>query len=81
MTGRPAALALVGSLLLLVAVAGAAAGAYPGPPFPDPEPDRAVYDFAGVFSESTIDTVEATIDEIEARTGAEVAVYTLARVE
>ena len=76
MTGRPAALALVGSLLLLVAVAGAAAGAYPGPPFPDPEPDRAVYDFAGVFSESTIDTVEATIDEIEARTGAEVAVYT-----
>ena len=48
----------------------------PGPPFPDPEPNRAVYDQAGVFRQATIDTVEATIDEIEARTGAEIAVYT-----
>jgi uncharacterized membrane protein YgcG len=48
----------------------------PGPPFPDPEPDRAVYDFAGIFSADTIAQTEATIDAIEQRTGAELAVYT-----
>jgi hypothetical protein len=46
-----------------------------GPPFPDPETDRAVYDQAGVFSKETIANAEATIDAIEARTGAEVVVY------
>ena len=48
----------------------------PGPPFPEPELDRAVYDFAGVLSPDTIVEVEATIDAIEERTGAEVVVYT-----
>jgi len=47
----------------------------PGPPFPEPELDRAVYDFAGVLSPDTIVEVEATIDAIEERTGAEVVVY------
>ena len=47
----------------------------PGPPFPDPVIDQAVYDFAGVFDAETIAKAESTIDEIEARTGAEVAVY------
>jgi uncharacterized membrane protein YgcG len=47
----------------------------PGPPFPEPEIDRAVYDFAGVFSPETVAAVEATIDRIEERTGAEVVVY------
>ncbi|HEX5013163.1 MAG TPA: TPM domain-containing protein [Candidatus Limnocylindrales bacterium] len=46
-----------------------------GPPFPEPEIDRAVYDQAGVFSPETIAQAEATIDAIEARTGAEVVVY------
>jgi uncharacterized membrane protein YgcG len=46
-----------------------------GPPFPDPETDRAVYDQAGVFAPETIAAAEATIDAIEARTGAEVVVY------
>jgi uncharacterized membrane protein YgcG len=46
-----------------------------GPPFPDPELDRAVYDTAGVFSPETVAQAEATIDAIEARTGAEVVVY------
>ena len=46
-----------------------------GPPFPDPEIDRAVYDRAGVFSPETIAQAESTIDAIEARTGAEVVVY------
>jgi uncharacterized membrane protein YgcG len=46
-----------------------------GPPFPDPELDRAVYDNAGVFTPATIAAAESTIDAIEARTGAEVVVY------
>ena len=48
----------------------------PGPPFPEPEVDRAVYDFAGIFSPEEIVKAESTIDAIEARTGAEVVVYT-----
>ena len=48
----------------------------PGPPFPEPEIDRAVYDFAEVFSPETVAAVEATIDRIEERTGAELVVYT-----
>ena len=47
-----------------------------GPPFPEPEIDRAVYDFAGVFSPETVAAVEAAIDRIEERTGAELVVYT-----
>jgi uncharacterized membrane protein YgcG len=48
----------------------------PGPPYPDPEIDRAVYDYAGVFRDDTIQRAETTIDAIENRTGAEVVVYT-----
>ena len=48
----------------------------PGPPFPDPETDRAVYDFAGILSPDAIVRAESVIDGIEARTGAEVVVYT-----
>ena len=69
--------------LALVAIGAAGRGpvlaldtAPPGPPFPPPEDGRAVYDFAGVFSATTVDSVEATIDGIEERTGAEVVVYT-----
>ena len=47
----------------------------PGPPFPEPVPDQAVYDYAGVFSKATIARAESTIDAIEARTSAEIAVY------
>ncbi len=48
----------------------------PGPPFPDPETDRAVYDFAKILSPQAITNAEATIDAIEARTAAEIVVYT-----
>jgi len=65
----PAALALP---VLASAAAGVLAA---GPPYPDPTDGQAVYDTAGVFRPSTIDSVEQTIDEIEARTGAEVVVY------
>jgi uncharacterized membrane protein YgcG len=48
----------------------------PGPPYPEPQVGRAVYDYAEVFRPETIATVEATIDRIEERTGAEIVVYT-----
>ena len=48
----------------------------PGPPFPEPIDGQAVYDYAGVFDDATITSAEATIDAIEARMGAEIAVYT-----
>ena len=51
-------------------------GPPPGPPFPEPEVDRAVYDHAGILSGDAIVKAEAIIDAIEARTGAEVVVYT-----
>lgn len=46
-----------------------------GPPFPDPVNGVAVYDHAGVLGADTIAAAERTADEIEARTGAEIVVY------
>ena len=43
---------------------------------PDPVEDQAVYDYAGVLGGRRDRQAEATIDAIEARTGAEVVVYT-----
>jgi len=63
-------LAAIG-LGLVVATAIAA-----GPPFPGPENGVRVYDTAGIFRGDTINQVEATIDRIEERTGAQVVVYT-----
>jgi uncharacterized membrane protein YgcG len=54
---------------------GATGGPAPGPPFPEPVDDQAVYDFAGILSSEAIVNAEATIDGIEARTGAEIVVY------
>jgi uncharacterized membrane protein YgcG len=53
-----------------------AEGPPPGPPFPEPEIDRAVYDYGGILSDGAIVAAESAIDAIEARTGAEVVVYT-----
>jgi uncharacterized membrane protein YgcG len=77
----PAAATLDGVVGIVSGLVGVATsrddptGSTAGPPFPDPEIDRAVYDQAGVFSADTIARAEATIDAIEARTGAEVVVY------
>jgi uncharacterized membrane protein YgcG len=61
----------------VVAAAGVASAATPpGPPFQPPEPDRAVYDLAGIFSPGTVATAESIADRVEARTGAEIVVYT-----
>jgi uncharacterized membrane protein YgcG len=57
--------------LLLPVVATAA-----GPPFPAPVDGQAVYDNAGILSDAAKAEAEATIDAIEARTGAEIVVYT-----
>ncbi len=57
---------------LLLPVAAAAAG----PPFPPPVEGQAVYDNAGILSAEAVADAEATIDAIEARTAAEIVVYT-----
>ena len=46
-----------------------------GPPFPDPTPGRRVYDVAGIFSDATEGTAETQIQGIEARSRAQIAVY------
>jgi uncharacterized membrane protein YgcG len=64
-------------LLAAVALASLAAVALgAGPPFPRPENGVRVYDTAGIFRPDTISQVQATIDRIEERTGAQVVVYT-----
>jgi uncharacterized membrane protein YgcG len=67
----PSALAL---LALLALTAGTARAA--GPPFPDPVVDQAVYDTADVLRPETEAELERLIDGVEARTGAEIVVYT-----
>ncbi len=76
---RPSILALllaVAWTVVLIPGVLAASPVPPGPPFPPPVDKQAVYDTAGIFSEGTIARAEATIDTIEARTGAEIVVYT-----
>ena len=66
--------ALPGALALLALTAAIAAAA--GPPFPDPVDDQAVYDTADILSPESEEQLEATIDDRESETGAEVVVYT-----
>ncbi|MFL5708058.1 MAG: TPM domain-containing protein [Chloroflexota bacterium] len=66
----------LGFLILAAAGVTRAASVPPGPPFPPPETDRTVYDYAGILSPTAIANAERVIDGIEARTGAEVVVYT-----
>ena len=47
-----------------------------GPAYPSPDPARVVHDNAGIFSTATISSAEASIRAIQARTGAEIIVYT-----
>ena len=62
--------------LALILLVNAGVAVAEGPPFPEPVDGQAVYDTAGVLRNETKASVEQTIDEIEARTGAEVVVYT-----
>jgi uncharacterized membrane protein YgcG len=65
-----------GALLALLAsaVAGIALGL--GPPYPAPVEDQAVYDAADLLSPGVEAALEERIDTIEARSGAEIVIYT-----
>jgi len=69
---RSARAVLLGALALLVPGAATLAA---GPPFPDPVDERAVYDMAEMLSAVSEGQLEELIDDIEARTGAEIVVY------
>lgn len=60
----------------LLVLAGAPLAAAAGPPFPDPVDGQAVYDTAGILTAETIAELESIIDAVEARSGAEMVVYT-----
>ena len=69
-------------LLLLLSVGAAAATSPPaGPPYPDAVTGQRVYDYAGIFAPGAVTQAEQTIKTIEARTGAQVAVYTQIKPE
>ncbi|MEX1170293.1 MAG: TPM domain-containing protein [Chloroflexota bacterium] len=84
MTARRRALTAMAALgwLLTLATGGVAAAESTtppaGPPFPEPIDGQAVYDFAGIFTSTTIQRAEQIVDAIEAQTRAEVVVYTQA---
>jgi uncharacterized membrane protein YgcG len=62
-------------LALIVLAATAAVALAAGPPFPAPVAGRAVYDEAGALQPATVSALEAQVDAIEARSGAEIAIY------
>jgi uncharacterized membrane protein YgcG len=71
--------AILGALLGLALTAPPARTA--GPPYPSPITGQRVYDTAGVFSPSVIETAEGRIRTIEDRTGAQIVVYTQVKPE
>jgi uncharacterized membrane protein YgcG len=71
---RPVRLALAAAAVFLGLAPSLALAA--GPPYPDPVSGIAVYDTADVLSQATEAQLEASIDKVEADTGAEVVVYT-----
>jgi uncharacterized membrane protein YgcG len=72
--------AVIGIWLLLAAPALAATPPA-GPPYPDAVTGQRVYDYAGIFSSGAISQAQSIIEGIEARTGAQVAVYTQVKPE
>jgi uncharacterized membrane protein YgcG len=70
----------IGAWLLLVGPALAATPAA-GPPYPDAVTGQRVYDYARVFSPDTVTQAAQIVDGIEARTGAQIAVYTQVKPE
>ena len=71
------ALGLLSAAFLALALVSAAVAAPPaGPPYPAPQPGQYVYDYAGIFSASTDQTVQDMIVAINQRTSAGIVVYT-----
>jgi uncharacterized membrane protein YgcG len=84
MTGRRRiwTVARIGALGgLLLATLAAAATVAAGPPYPDPVTGQRVYDTAGVLSPDTEAEAQRISEAIEARTGAQVVVYTQLKPE
>ena len=76
------AAASLGTLLVLVAMSALAGATIAArPPYPPPVNGQRVYDTAGVLSPRTIAQVEEMSRRIEARTGAQVVVYTQLKPE
>jgi uncharacterized membrane protein YgcG len=65
-----------GPLLALLAASLATAVVALGPPYPEPVNDQTVYDEADILSSSAEAALEGRIDAIEARSGAEIVIYT-----
>lgn len=65
----------VGLLAAALATVLLATSVAAGPPFPDPVPDQSEYDEAGVLNATTEADLEQRVDALEARSGAEVAIY------
>ena len=70
---------VVGAWLLLAGPALAVTPA--GPPYPAAVTGQRVYDNAGIFSPETVAAAQKIIEGIEARTGAQIAVYTQVKPE
>ena len=62
--------------LAALAAATATVAVAIGPPYPDPVDGRAVYDEAQILSAEAEGALEERIDAIEARSGAEIVIYT-----
>jgi uncharacterized membrane protein YgcG len=75
---RAARVVIVAALLSLgLALAATVFAAPPaGPPYPSPQPGQYVYDYAGIFSATTKQTVQDMIVAINQRTAAGIVVYT-----
>src|SRR5450759_316395 len=72
---RLGAVLAIAILTALLAAAQVAAAPPAGPPYPDAVAGQRVYDYAGIFSPAAITEAESIIARIEARSGAQVAVY------
>jgi uncharacterized membrane protein YgcG len=83
MTGRQriAAVAPVTISALVVAALLAAGAAAAGPPYPEAVTGQRVYDTAGILSPATRTEAQRVSEAIEARTGAQVVVYTQVKPE
>ncbi len=71
---RAVAATVIGVLAILLATASATVAA--GPPFPAPQAGVRVYDEARIFSQQAVAIAEGDIQGIEARSRAQIAVYT-----
>ena len=83
--GRLALLGIAGAgawfVLMVGGLAFASAAPAAGPPYPPAVDGQRVYDYAGIFSAPTVSSAEATIRDIETRSGAQIAVYTQIKPE